>query len=639
MKKEDLKKIPTVKMDNELPFQEYLTIVTDEDCLSDDFCKYFQSDPYWRSQFYHLRKQEERRLKENSYLSTEEQFEQDKKTKELMSDLLKLRKKFDFPDLNEIQSQVILLMYRKEKDKATELILEYIKSKTKLYTTRKDNGAQVYIYDNGIFVPNGETYIEEVTRLILQQAYNVSLCNNVKEKIKADTYIDESEFFEEEQDLIAVNNGILNIKTRFLLDFSENFKFFSKIPVNYDPYSNCDKIIEFFKDIIEFDDDIILLQELFGYLLYKQYPIEKAFMLLGKGRNGKGQLLELIKRFVGSDNCAAISLQKICDDTSFDISELHKKLVNIGGDIPDTFIKETGILKSLTGNDFISVRRKFLSNLNFKNYSKMIFACNKLPKSSDNSIGFWSRWILINFPYRFVDPEERKTLTPEEQQLCKLRKNDIISSLCDENQLSGLLNWALDGLDSLLERGYFTYTTSNKNVQDRWIKASDSFAAYCSERLVEDFNCHVLKDELRRDYTDYCRNNKIEAVGDRSIKNYLTREMGVTENRIRVADYDNYSWKNLRFVQGVQEDYEFYTLSILKNHKNIESKMVVNLGKLVNRNYEVTNVYKLIYDLIDKVQENNKELLFNLFTEELIQKMLQKGDLLFKDENTLRKVV
>jgi len=667
MRKEELRENNCVSSKHEgVSFEEYLSVVTEDDCNDENFCKNFQTDPNWRHQFYILRKNSEKLDRESKEETWENVFKLREDNKKLSDDLEKLKKKFDFPDLLEVREQVLMLLLEKKRDKVTETIVEYIKSKSKIYTTRKDTGAQVYIYDKGIYVPNGETYIEEVCRLILQQSHSSSFITNVKDKIRADTYIDEDEFFKEDRDCIVVQNGILNIRNMYLSEYTDQKRFFSKIPVKYDSAAKCNKIIEFFKQIIEYEDDLTLIQELFGYLLYKSYPIEKAFMLMGKGRNGKGQFLELIKRFVGSDNCAGISLQKICDDTSFDLSELHKKLVNLGGDIPDTFIKETGIFKSLTGNDYVGVRRKYLNNLNFQNYAKMIFACNNLPKSNDNSQGFWSRWILLNFPWRFADPEEKALLSPEEQLRCKPRINEIASTLCDEEQLSGLLNWALIGLDSLLERGYFTYTTSNKNVQDRWIRAADSFAAFCSDNLQEEYGTFIMKDDLRKEYNAYCKMNKVEAVGDKAIKNYLTRELGATEWREQNIIMER-MWKNISFKNGKNEGFDFgivstnqslhnqgsqdnHGFSTSSDQKNLKKRCEKTLDKLSTlakkkeENYtDIDNTISLtekgkIIKTIEKIPTNNSDLLFDLFGEEVLKKMMQNGDIFLKDSNTYRVV-
>jgi phage/plasmid-associated DNA primase len=286
----------------------------------------------------------------------------------------------------------------------------------------------------------------------------------------------------------------------------------------------------------------------------------------------------------------------------------------------------------------------------------LIFACNKLPRSSDNSVGFWSRWILINFPFRFVDEEELKTLSEEEQKICKIRKNDIVSSLVSQEELSGLLNWALDGLDKLLEKGHFTYTTSNKNIQDRWIKAADSFASFCSECLCEEYGTYIMKDELRKIYNKYCRTNKIEQVGDKAIKNYLTKEMGVSEFREQNIIRE-YLWKNISFKENTKKTYDFGILSTFSediNTQEVANNQANPLNHLISITFKSKNLENIEYknggfpsypsylikikEIIAKIPENNADLLISLFGIEILDKLVEKGDLFLKDSNTYKVV-
>ena len=72
--------------------------------------------------------------------------------------------------------------------------------------------------------------------------------------------------------------------------------------VKYDKQKTCPGIQLFFSQILKNKEDLPLIQEIFGYLLWKEYFIERAVMLTGSGRNGKGKTLELMKRFVGVEN-------------------------------------------------------------------------------------------------------------------------------------------------------------------------------------------------------------------------------------------------------------------------------------------------------------------------------------------------
>jgi len=58
------------------------------------------------------------------------------------------------------------------------------------------------------------------------------------------TIEDEKKFFtQEDVNLLCVENGILNLKTREIIDFEPYYKFFDKIPVKYTPDKECPAII------------------------------------------------------------------------------------------------------------------------------------------------------------------------------------------------------------------------------------------------------------------------------------------------------------------------------------------------------------------------------------------------------------
>ena len=111
-------------------------------------------------------------------------------------------------------------------------------------------------------------------------------------------------------------------------------------------------------------------------------------MFLGDGRNGKSKTLELLKRFVGEENCVEVPLDELEKDL-FAIGELFKKLTNLAADLSKSALKNTGRFKKLTGRDLVTAARKFLPRIKFVNYAKMLFACNELPFTYDLSTADW----------------------------------------------------------------------------------------------------------------------------------------------------------------------------------------------------------------------------------------------------------
>ena len=103
--------------------------------------------------------------------------------------------------------------------------------------------------------------------------------------------------------------------------------FFTKIPVAYKKDENCPQVKKFLSEILH-ENDIPIIQEWFGYCLYRSYFIKKAIIFVGEGDTGKTTLLRLKERFIGKDNVSGISLQKMTSD-KFAPVQLFNRHVNI----------------------------------------------------------------------------------------------------------------------------------------------------------------------------------------------------------------------------------------------------------------------------------------------------------------------
>lgn len=448
-------------------------------------------------------------------------------------------------DYSKLQKDVLIQLALKEKDKATELIVQEIEKKNYIYSTRDDIKSEMWIYNNGIYVPQGKSFVREFCRDILGEVFTPQLANNVIAKIETDTFIEHDEFFKTNYiNEVPLKNGVLNIFTREISDFDPKKVFFNKLPVNYNPSAECENIIKHFETVLKDKDDIKVMIELFGYLLLKEYLIEKAFMFVGKGRNGKSKTLELMKRFIGIENCSALSLKTLHEE-SFSLSELFGKMANLAADLSHTDLKETGTIKSLIGRDTIQAKRKFLRDLIFVNYAKMVFAANELPKVYDTTDGFWTKWVLIEFPYKFITEKEMNELLPEERNNKKIIDPEIINKISTEEELSGLLNLVLNGLDKIIKQKDFSYSKGTAEVKDIWIRQSDSFTAFCIDNIISKYNGNISKKELRKKYFEYCKKHKISGSSDKGIKITLENNYGVSETRNSDYQYlwEGISWK------------------------------------------------------------------------------------------------
>ncbi len=487
----------------------------------------------------------------------------------------------------ELSNEILQLLLTRNKAEATELIVKDIMDTNHIYTTRDDDNSEMWIYDKGIYIPQGKTFIQERCRLILGDVYTTNLCNQVISKIEADTFIDQDEFFNiEHKELIPVENGLLNVVEKALYPFTPKLIFFNKIPVKFDSEAKCENIENFFKGIVKNVEDVKVIEEIFGFVLYDEYFVEKAVMLFGDGRNGKGKLLELLKIFLGIESCTEISLEDLENDM-FSLGELFKKRANLCGDISRTALANTGNFKKLTGRDLIAGARKFKNRVTFKNTAKMVFSANELPITYDTTPAFWNRWVIIDFPYRFLTQEDIDKLNDKDKVNVKLRDTKIIEKIVTPEELSGLLNVALNGLERMLQKENFSKSLCAEDVKNIWMRRSDSCVAFVMDCIERKYQGHITKEEFKARYTKYCFEHGLKISHDKRIISILTTQVGAFSGRKNIDGKQEHIWIGVDFKeskkssQASQGSHGFSPY--IRNSKfPIESKTLTTLTSLTN---------------------------------------------------------
>jgi putative DNA primase/helicase len=474
----------------------------------------------------------------------------------MVTELIDLEKKSRKMDFEKIKRQIELHLLSPEKGSsqiAIDLASSYILSDNHIKCIRQDDNDEFWIYREGIYLPEGKSYIIEMCDQLFHVAYTPQKSNNVCAKIKAKTFIELNTFFSQQNSypyLIAVNNGVLNLKTKELTSFSHEYYFFNKLNMNYNPDAKCPIFNEFVSQITANDNDVKVIQEIFGFSMVKDYVYEKAFMLYGDGRNGKSKLMDVLKVFVGDDNVSSVSLVEI-EKKPFAICNLQNKLVNIASDISNEAIGFTGNFKRLTGRDTVSADRKNKSYVNFKNYAKMIFAANELPPVNTLSSAFWLRWIIIEFPYQFLPKKEIEALPLNKRGGVFLQNPEIIDNLITPQEMEGLLLWSIEGLHRLIKNKDFSNKETANDNHVNWLRRSNSVTAFLFDEVDEEPDFKVSKNDFKKRYLSYCRSNNIKTLNDKVIKRTIESETGATDIRVN-ENVEGFGYTKVSYWEGIR---------------------------------------------------------------------------------------
>jgi len=264
-------------------------------------------------------------------------------------------------------------------------------------------------------------------------------------------------------------------------------------------------------------------------------------MLVGGGANGKTTFLGLLEAFLGNENVSNVSLQDL-DANRFAAASLHGKLANIYDDLTYNDLVETSKFKMLTGESPIMADIKYRSPFTFINHAKLIFSTNKIPKVKyDDSDAFFRRWLIIVFPNTFVgnnaDP-------------------GLLDKLTHKDQLSGLLNFALNGLTRLLTQGMFSKSVSTEETREQYIRMSDSVGAFCMDKIAADSDNYIEKKVLFSTYCEYCRDLKLPSVSESTFHRNIHKYVSVIDYRPRKDGKRLYCWKGIAWREEEKEDME-----------------------------------------------------------------------------------
>lgn len=438
---------------------------------------------------------------------------------------------------------------------------------------------KLYVYKNDYWKPQGIRIVEEECNKRLEDEHRATRAREVKEIIKTETSISRYDFTPPDYK-INFQNGVYNLEKGELEEHTPEDYFTQKIPWNYDPDAVSPAINDFLEDITHTEEDMETLIEAAGYCMLPNIPISKAFILVGEGSNGKTQFLNILKEMIGKENYKEEDLQQL-EETRFGTQSLYQKLALFSDDLPSKALQSANTFKSLVGGGEVRAEYKGGAHFQFENYATPVFACNDIPHSQDDSDGFYRRWMIVNFPYKFKNnPSEDNAY-----EKSKKPENELEKEILDEDEIKGFINEALVHLELVLDQGQFTHDMDVEDLRRLWNAYSDPVNEFI-EKYVEqgitkneaerksdnnetltsfDFD-YILKDDLHDLICKYCESRNTRPPTKQNLTKRLqqknlyftnTRSVRPSEDNSQVQIYrgirfSNDFWAELKSLQGLQ---------------------------------------------------------------------------------------
>ena len=267
--------------------------------------------------------------------------------------------------------------------------------------------------DEGLYVPAGDS----IRRLARQYHYTISPkdLNAVVECVRDSvSLLEESE----DSDVVALANGLFDLRTKELRPFSPKVVLTSKASVAFNEDAATCPVIdgrwsvdEWIRELANNDTEVEpLFWQIIAALFRPDHSFDKAVLLYSPtGSNGKGTFVELLRNLVGAERVATLSMSDFSEQ--FLPEELRSAFCvlsdenEVGG-----YMERAGQLKAWITHDWTRFNVKHGSITSVKGRGLCVFCANELPSSKDKSESLYRRFIPIPFLKRYVGADENKAI-------------------------------------------------------------------------------------------------------------------------------------------------------------------------------------------------------------------------------------
>lgn len=357
----------------------------------------------------------------------------------------------------------------------------------------KING-QLHIYSDGVYKVGDDAIQAEMIKHIpqLNMAKRREVIAYLKLLIKNSTNISPAHY-------IAFKNGIYNLETGELEEFSPSKIITNKINFNYNPDAHSELLDRTLDKLACHDKNIrMLLEEAAGYCLYRRNELRKAFILTGERRNGKSTYLAMIENMLGRENIASLDLKELGD--RFKTAELFGKLANIGDDIDGDFIASPGMFKKLVSGSTVNAEKKGSDPFEFSNYSKFLFSANEIPRIRDKTGAVIDRLVIVPFNAIFSKSD------PDYDPFIKYK-------LLQDDCMEYMILLAVEGLKRVLKAQEFTKSEKTVNAIMEYEEENNPILVF-----FQSIDIGMVENEptnnVYKKYKEFCMANGLEELSN-----------------------------------------------------------------------------------------------------------------------------
>jgi P4 family phage/plasmid primase-like protien len=341
--------------------------------------------------------------------------------------------------------------------------------------------------------------------------------------------------------LISLDNGLFHLEDSLLMPHSLGFFTQNALPFPFDSKADCPTWMTFLQSVWPDDQEAInTLQEMFGYILSGDTRQQKFFNIIGPRRSGKGTINKVLVSLLGQHNTVAPELGELCD--TFGLQPWLGKLLASFTDARAPERNRSAVVSQLlriVGGDTVTVNRKNKEAWNGYLPTRIVIYSNEVLQLTENSNALTGRMIVLKMTRSFYNKED----------------TDLSHKLSKE--LSGIFNWAMEGLRRRLDRGgHFVQPTSGKEYLELMSELGNPIGSFIDDALVFDPSSTVPKDDVFSCYKHWAIKKSIPPGTELAFKRRFlaaSQEFWVTSDLIRAEGQRAHVYRGVRLNDKAQK--------------------------------------------------------------------------------------
>jgi putative DNA primase/helicase len=420
------------------------------------------------------------------------------------------------------------------KDEARQKVVERLVGTHDFAVDPESDELLRYSDETGIYEDDGGEYIRQLLEERLQKFNSEREANKIIYKLKQ--HPETRRDFTPPRSKVCIRNGVLDLskpEEPKLHPHSPDHHFRTRMAVEFDETADSPRFTQFISEQVA-DRDTAKLQEFIGYIIGSSDRVlfQKALLLVGPTAAGKSTFLDAIAKLLGESNTSHLTLQQMAD-SPFALSKAHHAYANICNDLDTDAIQNTGRFKQLVAGDTVEANQKHKDHFRFEMTAKQVYATNRVPTLEGADDAVYRRWLHVQFPESVAREDRDKSL-----------EDDL------EDELSGILNWALEGYARLMRQDSFTGERSTEEKRDLWQGHGDSIDQFVSSNLGMSRNDREPKEKVYDAYTDFCHENELPVETKQKFAKRLKQEHDITTSRPTIDGERTRCYRGISLIEG-----------------------------------------------------------------------------------------